>query len=58
MWWNRPRRSVFSSMTAPTCSLGTMIVARMYGSATSSTSAGKSDGLCTSTSCPAFVRTR
>ncbi len=35
MWWKRPRRSVFSSITAPTCSFGTMVVARMYGSSTS-----------------------
>ena len=37
-----PRRSLFSSMTAPTCSLGTIVLARMYGSSTSSTSRGKS----------------
>ena len=43
-----PRRSLFSSITAPTYSFGTMIDAFTYGSSTSSTSAGNSAGLCTS----------
>ena len=55
MWSKRPRRSLLSSITAPTCSFGTMIDALTYGSSTSSTSRGISDGLCTSTSSPALV---
>ena len=35
MWSKRPRRSLFSSITAPTYSFGTMIDALMYGSSTS-----------------------
>ena len=58
MWSKRPRRSLFSSITDPTKSFGTIVVARMYGSSTSSTSAGMSAGLCTSDSTPAFVSTR
>ena len=34
MWSKRPRRSLFSSITVPTYSFGTMIEARMYGSST------------------------
>ena len=48
MWSKRPRRSLFSSITAPTYSFGTMIDALMYGSSTASTSRGISAGLCTS----------
>ena len=48
MWSNVPRRSLFSSITAPTYSFGTMIDALTYGSSTSSNSRGKSAGLCTS----------
>ncbi len=58
MWSKLPRRSLFSSITAPTPSFGTMIEARTYGSSTCSISRGISDGLCTSTSSPAFVVTR
>src|SRR5438105_6784554 len=36
MWSKRPRRSLFSSITVPTNSFGTMIEALMYGSSTSS----------------------
>ena len=42
-------------MTAPTYSFGTMIDALMYGSSTSSSSSGISDGVCTSTQSP-FAR--
>jgi hypothetical protein len=49
---------LFSSITAPTPSFGTMIDAFTYGSSTSSTSRGISDGLCTSTSLAALVVTR
>ena len=48
MWSNVPRRSLQSSITAPTYSFGTMIDARTNGSSTSSTSRGNSAGLCTS----------
>ena len=58
MWSNAPRRSLFSSITAPTCSFGTMIDAFTYGSSTSSSSRGISDGLCTSTCSPVLVVTR
>ena len=55
MWSKRPRRSLLSSITAPTYSFGTMIDALMYGSSTSSTSRGISAGLCTSTHSPLGV---
>ena len=55
MWSKRPRRSLFSSITAPTYSFGTMIDALMYGSSTRSSSRGISAGLCTSTHSPVFV---
>ena len=59
MWSNLPRRSLFSSMTAPTNSFGTMIDALMYGSSTSSNASGRSDGVCTSTHSESFsARTR
>ena len=59
MWSKRPRRSLFSSITAPTNSFGTMIEARMYGSSTSSNASGRSDGVCTSTHSSSFIaRTR
>ena len=48
MWSKRPRRSLQSSITAPTYSLGTMTDALMYGSSTSSNASGMSDGVCTS----------
>ena len=53
-----PRRSLLSSITVPTYSFGTMIEARMYGSSTSSSSAGISDGLCTSRQSPFRSSTR
>src|SRR6266496_2572443 len=52
MWSNVPRRSLHSSITAPTYSLGTMIDAFTNGSSTSSTSRGNSAGLCTSSHSP------
>ena len=52
MWSNLPRRSLFSSITAPTNSFGTMIEALMYGSSTSSNASGRSDGVCTSIHSP------
>ena len=59
MWSKLPRRSLQSSITAPTYSFGTMTEALMYGSSTSSISSGMSDGLCTSTqSAPGRGRTR
>ena len=45
MWSKRPRRSLFSSITAPTSSFGTMIDARTYGSSTSSTLARQLGGV-------------
>ena len=58
MWSKRPRRSLQSSITAPTYSFGTITEALMYGSSTRSISFGMSAGLCTSISSPAFVSTR
>ena len=58
MWSKVPRRSLQSSITAPTYSFGTMIDALMYGSSTRSSSRGISAGLCTSTIWPLFVSTR
>ena len=58
MWSKRPRRSLFSSITVPTNSFGTMIEARMYGSSTSSYSFGMSEGVCTSTQSPCGGLTR
>src|SRR3989442_310767 len=55
MWSKRPRRSLQSSITAPTYSFGTITVALMYGSSTRSSSRGISAGLCTSTSSPVRV---
>src|ERR687890_286649 len=54
-----PRRSWHSSITAPTCSFGVRIVARMYGSSIEaiSTRSGMSDGECTTTSLPSVSRT-
>ena len=49
MWSKLPRRSLQSSITAPTYSLGTITDALMYGSSTASNSFGISAGLCTST---------
>ena len=58
MWSKRPRRSLFSSITAPTYSFGTMIDALMYGSSTSSNASGMSDGVCTSIQSPFIGCTR
>ena len=59
MWSKRPRRSLQSSITAPTYSLGTITCALMYGSSISSTASGMSDGVCTSRHSVAFcARTR
>ena len=52
MWSKRPRRSLQSSITAPTYSFGTMTDALMYGSSTDSISFGISAGLCTSSQSP------
>ena len=52
MWSNLPRRSLQSSITAPTYSFGTITDALMYGSSAASISAGMSAGLCTSTQPP------
>ena len=59
MWSKLPRRSLQSSITAPTYSFGTITDALMYGSSTSSIATGMSDGLWTSTQSAAFCgRTR
>ena len=58
MWSNLPRRSLFSSITVPTNSFGTMIDALMYGSSTSSNASGRSAGVCTSTHSPFIGFTR
>ena len=55
MWSKLPRRSLQSSITAPTYSFGTMTDALMYGSSTSSTSSGISAGLCTSIQSPSVA---
>ena len=52
MWSKRPRRSLQSSITAPTYSFGTITDDLMYGSSTDSISFGISAGLCTSSQSP------
>ena len=52
MWSKLPRRSLQSSITAPTYSFGTITEALMYGSSTASISFGMSAGLCTSIHSP------